>query len=124
MVELLLAKGDGNEVVIRMLASVEWVRRWVELNLAEMSAVGRAGVTAVETCPRLPRWPGKRVTKMFRHKAGVVLDLQLEGEEKAIGVTPGHLMGSVDRHEWVAAGEMRGRADGCHAWLDAARAGA
>ena len=89
LVELLLAKGDGNEVVIRMLASVEWVKRervevgrWVELNLAEMSAVGSAGVTAVEACPRLPRGPGKCVTKMFRHKAGVVLDLQLEGEER------------------------------------------
>ena len=48
-----------------------------------------------------------RVTATFRHRAGVVLDLSVEGEGKAIGVTPTHLVWSPDRQAWVPVGEMR-----------------
>ena len=41
------------------------------------------------------------------HRAGVVLDLSVEGEGKPIGVTPTHLVWSTDRQHWVSVGEMR-----------------
>ena len=109
----MLDKQDGNRVVVRLLRDIEWVKRervqvgavlWLDRH--EMGAVG-CGVTAVAASPRLPSGPGSRVTATFRHHAGVVLDLSVEGEGKAIGVTPTHLVWSTDRQQWASAGEMR-----------------
>ena len=114
LVELVLHKEDGNQVVVRLLRDIEWVKRahvqvgavlWLDRH--EIGAVGLHRVTAVAASPRLPSGPGSRVTATFRHHAGVVLDLSVEGEGKAIGVTPTHLVWSTDRQQWVSVGEMR-----------------
>ena len=114
MVELVLDKQDGNEVVVGLLRNIEWVKRervqvggLLRLDRQEMGRRRFGPSDGGGACPELPRGPGRRVTATFRHHAGVVLDLSVEGEGKAIGVTPTHLVWSPDRQAWVPVGEMR-----------------
>ncbi len=69
--------------------------------------MGLADVLAIEACPDIQPGPGRLVTGTFKHTAGIVLDLKVESESKPIGVTPTHPFWSVDRQDWVAAGDLR-----------------
>jgi hypothetical protein len=47
------------------------------------------------------------VTTRFVTDAAAVVDLYLVGEERPIGVTPGHRVFSLDRETWVEAGNLQ-----------------
>ena len=103
----------------------------VELDLAEMGAVGTGIVTDVTDCPDVKPGEGQVITATFRHPPSTdVLDVSFVdestwkaegGRQKAepnssfilppssfdtIGVTDNHLFWSVDRQEFVPIGEM------------------
>jgi hypothetical protein len=105
---------DGNRVKIGLLRNVDWLRahgvevgRPVWLDMPEMGVEGYAVVTAVEPCPPLEEGEGQLVTGIFEHRASHVLDLLVEGEPEPLGVTPTHLVWSVDRQDWVSVKDLR-----------------
>jgi hypothetical protein len=106
---------DGAEQVdIELLRTAEWVREnraavgatlW--LDLPHVGVRGAALVTEVMAGPTPTEGEGGLVTGAFRHSRRWVFDLWVEGEDKAIGVTPTHPIWSEDRQAWVPAGELR-----------------
>ena len=113
-VYLVLDYGEGHRVDIGLLRGIEWIERervheggTVFLNMPEMGVVGHARVTAIQPCPPLEAGPGKLVTGTFRHSRAQLIDLWVQGEPEAIGVTDGHPFWSADRRTWVPAGELR-----------------
>jgi Pretoxin HINT domain len=109
-----LEKADGNGVAIRLLRRLEWLEEeglvvggLVWLHMPEMGVVGWAKVDALEECPPLPEGEGELVTGTFHHRWGIVYDLGLEGESKPVGTTATHPFWSVDREDWIPAGELR-----------------
>ena len=88
-------------------AGVELVGLTVEMDLAEMGAVGAALITDIEACPQVLTGNGQPVTATFSHPpSDAVLDVVFEGETTPISVTDNHLFWSVDRQEFLAIGEM------------------
>jgi hypothetical protein len=110
LVGLRLDREEGGRVDAVLLRPEGWVREAggaVYLEMAEMGARGWAKVEWVKECPPLPEGEGALVTGYFRHSWGKVWDVQVEGEEKRIGVTGSHRFWSVDRSDWVAAAELK-----------------
>ena len=77
----------------------------VWLELPEMGCVGWAKVVDVEDFQYAPGI-GNLVTGTFKHISDDVIDLVVEGQTKPIGVTNSHPLWSVDREEFVPAGEL------------------
>ena len=77
----------------------------VWLELPEMGCVGWARVVNQRTFQYTPG-VGNLVTGTFRHISDDVIDLTVEGQDKPIGVTNSHPFWSVDRQEFVPAGEL------------------
>ena len=99
------------------------------LEMPELGAVGFARVIAIEPCPEVIDGPGRVVTATFRHQSAQVLDLAfapVSGPNAetttvafntstdsppasifSLGVTSVHPFWSVDRAEFVPAGELR-----------------
>ena len=101
----------------------------VELDLPELGLSGPAWIVDLEPAPIVPAGPGQVVTATFKHASASVLDLVLASTPPAtqssqpainsspsapsisptdtIGVTANHPFWSVDRAEFVQAGELR-----------------
>jgi hypothetical protein len=114
VVFLTMEYANGFRIDISLLRPVEWleeckaaVGRRIGLDLRDQGIFGEALVTAIAPCPPLPTEPCQLVTGTFRHNRAVTLDLEVEGEPKPLGVTPEHLIWSVDRAEWVPALQLR-----------------
>jgi hypothetical protein len=114
LVRLALDAGGGNAVEAELLRSAGWlaahqaeVGRSVFLDMPEMGIAGHARVTAIEPCPAVEEGEGGLVTGAFRHRRGVVYDLQVAGEDQPLGVTGAHPFWSVDRGAWVPAQGLR-----------------
>lgn len=56
--------------------------------------------------PQILPGAGRVITGTFRHTAGNVLDLRIEGPEESIGTTANHPFWSEDRRTFVPAGEL------------------
>ena len=78
---------------------------WLEL--PEMGVVGWARVTDVDADVEIEQGAGNIVTGVFAHTATSTLDLTVEGQTAPIGCTANHPFWSVDRQEFVSAGELR-----------------
>ena len=78
---------------------------WLEL--PEMGVVGWARVTDVDADVEIESGAGNIVTGVFAHTASSTLDLTVEGQTDPIGCTSNHPFWSVDRQEFVSAGELR-----------------
>jgi hypothetical protein len=101
----------------------------VELDLPELGLSGPAWIVDLEPSPIIPAGPGQVVTATFKHASASVLDLVLASTPPAtlssqtalssspsapsisptdtIGVTANHPFWSVERAEFVQAGELR-----------------
>ncbi|MBL8892500.1 MAG: hypothetical protein JNL67_21165 [Planctomycetaceae bacterium] len=95
----------------------------VELDLPELGISGPAWIVDLEPAPLVPAGPGQVVTATFKHASANVLDLVLtntpptnlssppsalsSSPTDSIGVTANHPFWSVDRAEFVQAGELQ-----------------
>ena len=77
---------------------------WIDLE--ELGCVGWSKVVEIDDTFKYVPGEGNLVTGTFEHVAQDVIDLQIEGQEKPIGCTPTHPFWSVDREEFVPAGEL------------------
>ena len=112
--DLILTKSDGGTLEMGLLRPLWWIQKvgaeegkTISLSIPEMGVYGPTKVLSIEHMkPGPPRGAGV-VTGTFKHSAANVLDLQLEGESKPIGVTYNHPFRSADRNDWVVAGELK-----------------
>jgi len=81
----------------------------IDLDLPELGAQGLAKVTAIAPCPPLDAVESGRrlVTGTFRHEAANVIEVQVGSESQPFGCTDNHPFWSVDREQFVEAGQLR-----------------
>ena len=77
---------------------------WIEL--PEMGVLGWAALVAIDEEVTMKDGSGNVVTGTFAHVSDNVMDLQLEGQAKPIGCTSNHPFWSVDRQDFVEAGQL------------------
>ena len=112
--DLILTKPDGGTLEMNLLRPLWWIQevgveegKTISLSIPEMGVDGPTKVLSIEHMkPGPPRGAGV-ITGTFKHSAANVLDLQLEGESKPIGVTYNHPFRSADRNDWIVAGELK-----------------
>jgi hypothetical protein len=114
--KLVLDCGEDGRVNITLLRPESWRRLnnsvlggLVYLDLPELGVQGMAKVLELE--PLLPgeveEGEGGIVTGTFEHLCGIPGELRISNESNAIGVTPDHLIWSVDRQDWVSVKDLR-----------------
>ena len=115
-ISLRIATENGLQLWIELLRPVAWIEensaapgRMIDLELAEMGAVGEAVVTAIEPCAPIKPGDGTVVTGTFVHECdgSNVVALRLEGQDQATRVTSNHLYWSEDRRDFLPVGELR-----------------
>lgn len=77
---------------------------WVEL--PEMGVVGWAKLMEIDDEIRVQPGAGNVVTGTFAHISDEVIDLQIEDQSKPIGCTASHPFWSVDREDFIDAGQL------------------
>jgi hypothetical protein len=104
---------SAGNIEIELLRPVTWIEEAgavpgadIVLALPEMGLVGLAHVAAVAPIPPLEAGQGRIVLATVGSLSEQVLVLRLANGE-AIEPTVGHRLFSIDRHAWVAAGELR-----------------
>jgi hypothetical protein len=114
ILRLTMTKRDGGRLDITLARPTAWIERHaaspgnvIYLDLPEVGAQGEARVTDLTVCPALPPGSGRLVTGKFVHESAEVLDLSVDGLPDPIGTTANHPFWSEDRHEFVAAGDLR-----------------
>lgn len=105
---------DGGKVEMTLLRPLWWIEqvgaeagKTIALEIPEMKLSGETKVLSIKPLSFNDVRGNGTVTGTFKHTATDILDLQLAGEEKPIGVTPSHPFRSADRNGWVSAGELR-----------------
>ncbi|QDU60465.1 hypothetical protein Pan216_13060 [Planctomycetes bacterium Pan216] len=114
-VTLWMTKGNGGRLDIELLRPLAWLEAQeatvgdtIHLDLEEMGAHGPAVITAIAPCPEIKPGDGNVVTGRFIHQAaGNIVDLRLANQSEATGVTDNHRYWSVDRKQFVPAGQLR-----------------
>jgi hypothetical protein len=89
---------------LRQVGDSKW------LDLSELGVRGRFRVVELSELVRssyLVSVGWGRVTGLFRHPRGRVIDVVVEGESQPIGCTPRHPFWSEDQHDWVEASTLR-----------------
>ncbi len=114
-ITLLASKSDGSTADVELLRPIDWfddlqatAGGTIELELAELGIEGPAKVLAIEPCPPVQHNRAFRiVTGTFKHHAGKIIELHLDGIDEPIGTTPNHPFWSVDRQAFVNASDLQ-----------------
>ena len=88
------------------IASLQAYDVEVWLDLEELGCVGWATVVDIDDSFEYREGVGNLVTGTFEHEVGEVVDLQLEDQEKLIGVTTTHPFWSADREDFVTVADL------------------
>jgi len=111
-----MQKDNGQWLHVELLRSLEWIaesqaatRKTIFLNLAEMGAIGDADVLSIGPCPPIQPGKGNVITGKFAHEVaeGDVVDVRFAGQAEATRVTATHPYWSIDREDFIAAGQLR-----------------
>lgn len=93
----LIMKKEGIDIDITLLRPSSWIEAKgvaegvvIELEMAELDAVGPARVLSLAPCPPIEPGGGSVVTGTFSHDSSCIVELSLEGLPEAIGVTARH----------------------------------
>ena len=113
-VSLVMEKSNGGTLEVDLLRPPGWILQLgiepgatVNLDLPEMGVAGPAKVVSVSAYPPIEEGNGKVVTGLFRHTAGELLNVAVEGIDDPIGTTPEHPFWSEDRQAFIPAGDLR-----------------
>jgi hypothetical protein len=79
----------------------------VWLDIPEMGTVGWAQLLSINEDFEIKSGTGNVVTGKFIHTSNNVIDLKVEGQDVPIGCTDNHPFWSVDRQDYIKAGELR-----------------
>jgi len=112
-VSLQVENRDGNQVEVHLLRPLEWLDQHqavigsvLLIELAELGVEGPGAVQAIESCPEIESGEGRVVIGRFIHRRDGVLQMRVAGLEEPLGVTDTHHIYSVDRDEFIPAGEL------------------
>ncbi len=108
-----LVKRDGTPVRAEFLRPREWVERngivagsALPIAISELEIEGDAFVTSITACPPVAEGPGRVVTGRFvTRDAGNLVQIALENGTE-IRATDVHPIWSMEREEWIPAGEL------------------
>ena len=110
---LALVKADGTPVTAEFLRPREWVDRLglragapLPIAVSELEVEGDALVTSITPCPPIADGEGRVVTGRFVTQAAGNLVRVLLADGTEFRATDVHPVWSVDREEWVPAGEL------------------
>jgi hypothetical protein len=113
-ISFVLEYDERNRVDFKLLRPKSWletravtVGKRVYVELPEQGVEGDALVLSITLRGPVSIVDGDRVTGTFRHSEAETGDLWIKGEPTALGVTPGHLIWSVDRLDWVCVKDLR-----------------
>lgn len=113
---LRMPKDNGKWLTVELLRSLDWIAaedaavgETIFLDLAEMGAFGDAEVVSIEPCPPIQSGKGSVITGRFMHEIdqGEVIELRFAGQVEATRVTKNHPYWSVDRDDFIPAGELK-----------------
>lgn len=112
--ELVMTKPDGGKLEMSLLRPTWWIQqvgaeagKTINLSIPEMQLSGPTKVLSIKPMKPEPARGDGVVTGTFKHTSAEVLDLQLEGEKKPIGVTASHPFRSADQNAWIGAGKLK-----------------
>ena len=113
VVTLVLLKDDLTTVEIQMLRPLAWIDRYgieagksMQLHVPELGIARPAEIVSVGPCPAIAEGEGRVVTARFvTRDPGNVVRVSL-ANGGAIRATDVHPVWSVDREDWVPAGEL------------------
>ena len=80
------------------------------LDLPELGIQGLGLVTDIQLLPLVKPGTGRVVTATFAHSSADVIDLVIEdstGQQESIGVTSNHPFWSIDRQQFIPAGDLQ-----------------
>jgi hypothetical protein len=114
-VEMRMRKPSGKYVAMGLLLSPEKMEQFgvgrspaIDLELSEMGLSGKAEVLSIGPCPEIEPGEGSVVTGIFSQESeGNLVNVFFEGRAEPLGVTDNHLFHSLDRGDFVSAGELR-----------------
>lgn len=123
-VDMELVKDNGSLSKVSLLRPHWWIREAgitsvgdeIWMNIPEMGISGKGVVTEIRVNQLDMRfWHERRegnfvlmpVTGVFEHETDETFSLTFNGMEESLGVTGAHPIRSVDRNDWVSAGELR-----------------
>ena len=116
-IRLHMRKPSGRSLWITLLRPFIWLQTndaavgdTIDMDLHELGASGPAEVTYIGPCPEIPPGDDPVVIGTFKHEVDEnshVINLWLEGDAEPTGVTDNHPYWSVDRAQFVPAGELR-----------------
>ena len=116
-VRLHMRKPSGRSLWMTLLRPFIWLQTndaavgdTIDMDLHELGASGPAEVTYIGPCPEIPPGDDPVVIGTFKHEVDEnshVINLWLEGDAQPTGVTDNHPYWSVDRGQFVPAGELR-----------------
>jgi hypothetical protein len=117
LIKLSMDLSHGGRCDITLLRPLPWIAfagaevgGTMDLVMPEMGVSGKAKVLAIEPCPEIeaPSKPGTRpVIGKFVTTNAKVIELSIEGLDEPIGTTASHPFWSLDRNDWVAAGDLK-----------------
>ncbi len=104
---------DGSSHKFEMILPAAWlaernaaVGSSIYLELSEQDFAGQMEVLSIAPCPEIKAGRGRTVTGIFVHTRAHVLNLYIDGQDEPLGVTPNHPIYSVDRDDFIPAGEL------------------
>jgi hypothetical protein len=115
-VDLRMISGEkpGGYYEIQLLEPLSWITQnhaaaggSIHLSIPELFLDGPAQVIDIDPCPPIEQDGGRVVLGTFTHVADDVYRIKLRGEDEPVGVTHSHPFWSLDRGDWVPAGQLR-----------------
>jgi hypothetical protein len=112
-INLVVTNDQGSRSEVDLLRPVSWLSAHqanvggrIYLSMPEMGVEGYGEVISIGNSPEIASGPGCVVTGRFRHVSNDVLSVRLSDQSAALGVTAQHPVYSLDRGDFVAAGEL------------------
>ncbi|WP_438015513.1 Hint domain-containing protein [Sorangium sp. So ce315] len=111
--EMPIRAGTRDAIQIRLLRPRSWLAthgvaegRTVWLAYEEISLAGEALVTHIGPAPRIAAVPGRVVLSTNNQTANDIIRLSFSGEGEVVEAASSHRLYSVDRGDWVRAGNL------------------
>ena len=112
-INLVVTNDQGSRSEVDLLRPVSWLSAHqanvggrIYLSMPEMGIEGYGEVISIGNSPEIASGPGCVVTGRFRHVSDDVLSVRLSDQSAVLGVTAQHPVYSLDRGDFVAAGEL------------------
>jgi hypothetical protein len=112
--ELRLQKPDGTVSEINLLRPATWVEATgahvggtLPVDIGETGIRGRAEIMYLGPCPPIQTAKGRIVTGTFKHVVSGVVDVHVTGQAAPTGATANHPIWSVDRQDFIPAGDLQ-----------------